>query len=239
VKNASPPGKILVLDVGGSNVKFRVTGQTERSSIPSGPDYTPERLLTDLAAATSGWDYDAVTVGFPAPVIGGRLPFEPQNLGTGWVDFRFDKALGKPVKLINDAAMQAVGAYTGGRTLFLSLGTGLGAALIDDYHVMGLELCHLRWSGRESLEDRLGKPGRARIGRKSWEKSVHTTVAMMRASFLPDTIVLGGGRAKKLTLPPEGIVLGDNSLALDGGERLWSEQRFRISGALPPAEQTD
>ena len=220
--------KVLVLDIGGSNVKLRVTGQPKRSRIPTGPGYTPELLVADLGTATRGWDFDAVSVGFPAPVIKGRIPFEPQNLGSGWVDFRFDEALGKPVKLINDAAMQAIGCYEGDRMLFLSLGTGLGAALIADYHVIALELCDLRWSKNQTLEEQLGKAALKQLGPVSWEEDVQSTITMLREAFLPDSIVIGGSGAKLLKSLPEDVRRGHNKRAIEGGELLWTDQRLRL-----------
>lgn len=220
--------KVLVLDIGGSNVKMRVTGQQERTKFPSGPDYSPKQLVSDLSVHAKGWNFDAVTVGFPGPILAGTIPVEPKNLGTGWVGFDFEKALGKPVKLINDAAMQAVGVYEGGRLLFLSLGTGLGAALIVDYHVIPLELCRLRWSKNSSLEDRLGKESMNRQGPDAWERSVHQAVGMLRAAFIPDSIVIGGGGAKHLAGLPENTRRGHNNDALAGGELLWTDPRFRL-----------
>lgn len=219
---------VLVLDVGGSNLKLRVTGQPARTKLPTGPQYNPDRLLADLAMATRDWHYDAVTIGFPAPVVDGRLPFEPQNLGTGWVGFPFQEALGKPVKLLNDAAMQAVGCYAGGRLLFLSLGTGLGSALIADHHIVGLELCQLRWTKRTNIEHQLGKAALRRLGRPRWEKIVHTVVEMLRKAFVPDDLVLGGGGAKHLKHLPAHARRGGNEHALDGGELVWTDPRFRI-----------
>jgi hypothetical protein len=222
--------KVLVLDIGGSNVKLRVTGQEAIAKIPTGPNYTPQQLVADLPAVIAGWEFDAVTVGFPAPIVAGKIPFEPQNLGTGWVDFRFSEALGKPVRLINDAAMQAVGCYDGGRMLFLSLGTGLGSALIVDYHIIGLELCQLRWSRQQTIEGRLGKPALKRLGKARWIKCVGDTVNMLRAAFVPDSIKVGGGSAKHLKRLPDGVHLVPNSIALTGGELLWTDPRFWMEG---------
>lgn len=220
--------KVLVLDVGGSNLKFRITGDWERSKIRTGPTYTPEEMMDDLADEIDGEDFDAVTVGFPSPVVEGRIGSEPQNLGPGWMDFRFEKAFGGPVKLINDAAMQAVGCYEGGRMLFLSLGTGLGSAMIVDYHVVPLELCELRWSERKTLEDQVGKEALFALGRDAWEEGVQATVAMLADAFVPDSIVVGGGAAKLLRYLPPGVRRGHNDRALDGGELLWTDNRFRI-----------
>lgn len=219
--------KVLVLDIGGSNVKLRVTGQAAVTKFPTGPRYTPERLLADLTAVTGDWDHDVVSVGFPAPVVAGGIPREPQNLGCGWVGFRFEEALGRPVKLINDAAMQAVGCYQGGTMLFMSLGTGLGSALIADYQVLALELCELRWSRQATLEDQLGKAAVKRLGRARWETSVHAAAAMLRDAFVVDEVVIGGGGAKHLKHLPAWARRAHNRDALTGGEVLWTEARFR------------
>jgi predicted NBD/HSP70 family sugar kinase len=219
---------ILVLDIGGSNVKLRISGENGRTKIPTGPDYTPKQLMKDVAAATKGKKFDAVSIGVPSPVVAGKITEEPQNLGPGWADFRFKKAFGKPVKLVNDAAMQAVGAYEGGRMLFLSLGTGLGSALVADHHVIALELCELRWSAKETIEDRVNKTALLSLDREQWEKNVHSVVKMLRKALLPDSIAIGGGGAKFLSRPPKACRLGNNSWALAGGERLWSDRKFRI-----------
>lgn len=220
--------KVLVLDIGGTNLKFRVSDQLRKSKVPTGPDFTPEQMMRELDGKTGGWDYDAVTVGFPAPVVDGRIGNEPKNLGTGWMDFSFAEAFGRPVKLINDAAMQALGCYEGGRMLFLSLGTGLGSAMIVDHHVIPLELCGLRWSKNKTLEDRLGKAALIALGREAWQKGVLASVAMLRDAFVPDSIVIGGGAVKFLDELPADVSLGHNNRALDGGEILWHDDRFRI-----------
>lgn len=220
--------KVLVLDIGGSNVKMRMTGQDDRTKFSSGAEFSPKDLLAGLEAHAGGWDFDAVTVGFPAPVIGGRLPREPKNLGSGWVDFVFEAELGKPVKLINDAAMQAVGCYEGGRMLFMSLGTGLGTALISDYHVIALELCELRWSKSATIESQLAKAEKKRVGRATWEENFHAVADMLRKSLLPDSIVVGGGEAKHLKELPADARRVDNNMALEGGEALWFEPRFQV-----------
>lgn len=220
--------KVLVLDIGGSNVKMRVTGQEERTKWSSGAEFSPKNLVSGLKKHAKGWDYDAVTVGFPAPIIGGKIPREPKNLGTGWVDFDFEKGLGMPVKLINDAAMQAVGCYEGGRMLFMSLGTGLGTALISDYHVIALELCELRWSKNATIESQVGKAEKKRVGRVQWEENFHTIAEMLRKSLLPDEIVIGGGEAKHLKKLPKKARRVDNNMALEGGEAVWFEPKYRL-----------
>jgi len=225
---SSPDRRVLVLDVGGSNVKLRLSGESGRLKIRTGRGYTPDRLVADLREQTSGWHYDAATIGFPAPVIEGRIPYEPNNLGPGWVDYRFEDALGCPVRLVNDAAMQAVGCYEGGRMLFLSLGTGLGSALIIDHQVVGLELCELRWDRKESLDQRLGKAGLRCMGRSRWERCVLEALAMLRRAFLPDSIVVGGGSVKHLRHLPDWVRRASNQDALAGGELLWTDPRFVV-----------
>jgi len=220
--------KVLILDIGGSNVKMRVTGQEERTKWASGADFSPKDLVSGLKKHAEGWDYDAVTVGFPAPIIGGKIPREPKNLGTGWVDFDFEEGLGKPVKLINDAAMQAVGCYEGGRMLFMSLGTGLGTALISDYHVISLELCELRWSKNATIESQVTKAEKKRVGRAQWEVNFHIIAEMLRKSLLPDTIVIGGGEAKHLKTVPKKSRRVDNNMALEGGEAVWFEPKYKL-----------
>ena len=220
--------KVLVLDIGGSNVKMRMTGQEDRTKFASGPEFGPGDLMAGLEKFATGWEFDAVTVGFPAPVIGGRIPWEPKNLGGGWTGFDFEREFGKPVRLVNDAAMQAVGCYEGGRMLFLSLGTGLGTALVSDHHVIALELCELRWTKSASIESQLAKAERKRVGRAQWEQSLHDVVGMLRKSLLPDSIVIGGGEARRLERLPEGARRVNNDMALEGGEALWLDPRFRV-----------
>ena len=219
---------ILVLDIGGTNVKARCTGQDVVTRFRTGPGYGPRELVRDLAGAAADWDYEGVTIGFPAPVVGGRLPCEPQNLGPGWVGFDFAAALGRPVRLINDAAMQAIGCYRGGRMLFLSIGTGLGSALIVDHQVIGLELCELRWARQVTLEERLRKAACKEMGRPRWERSLHEAADLLRRAFLPDEIAIGGGGAKHIKRLPEGCRRTSNAEALAGGELLWNEPKFRV-----------
>ena len=219
---------VLVLDIGGTNVKARCGGQGQVTRFRTGPAYGPRDLVRDLEAASGAWDYGAVTIGFPAPVVEGRLPTEPQNLGPGWVGFDFAAALGRPVRLINDAAMQAVGCYRGGRLLFLSIGTGLGSALVVDHQVIGLELCELRWAREVTLEERLRKAACKERGRSRWERSLHEAVELLRRAFLPDDIVIGGGGAKQVKRLPDGCRRGSNLDAMEGGEILWRDPRFRI-----------
>ena len=212
---------VLVIDVGGNNVKVRASGAASVRKIRSGPQLTPQRMVTAVLAETADWDYEVVTIGFPAPVVRGRLSLEPVNLGTGWVGFDFAAALGKPVKLINDAALQALGSYDGGRMVFLGLGTGLGTALVVDGVVVDLEFGHLPYKRERSFEQYLGTAGLKRMGAKKWERCVHDVTARFKAAFVADSVVLGGGNAKKLKVLPPDARLGANRNAFVGGFRLW------------------
>jgi polyphosphate glucokinase len=217
--------RILVIDVGGTNVKLLVNGQREPRKIPSGPTMTPATMVARVKKATADWGYDAISIGFPAPVIHGRPLHEPHNLGRGWVRFDLAKAFGRPVKMINDAAMQALGSYRGGRMLFLGLGTGLGSAMVVDGVVEPMELAHLPYKKGLTFEDYLGLRGLEGLGRKRWERHVAAVTEQLTEALEPDYVVLGGGNAKKLkTLPPK-AVLGDNRNAFKGGFRLWRRAR--------------
>ena len=222
--------KILVIDIGGTHVKLMCSGRgEEQRKFSSGSKMTPQKMAEQVCATAADWDFDAISIGFPGPVIHGRPAVEPQNLAPGWVDFDFNKAFNKRLKMINDAAMQALGSYEGGRMLFLGLGTGLGSTLILDDVVVPLELGELRYSRTETLEDRLGKAGRKKFGQQKWERTVHETVAFLKESFLTDYIVLGGGNAGNLRALPEGARRGDNRNAFTGGLRLWGEYFGRMS----------
>jgi predicted NBD/HSP70 family sugar kinase len=213
--------KILVIDVGGTNVKVLATGQTEPRRIASGPDMTAAMMVDAVKQATADWEYDAVSIGYPGFVVRGRLVNEPRNLGEGWVGFDFAKAFGRPVKLINDAAMQALGSYEGGRMLFLGLGTGLGSALIIDGVLEPMELAHLPYRKGRTYEDYLGLRGLRRLGKKKWRRYVADVVARLKTALEADYIVLGGGNVKKLKELPPGTRMGDNANAFKGGFRLW------------------
>jgi polyphosphate glucokinase len=215
--------KVLVIDVGGTNVKVLATGQTEVRKIPSGSKMTAEQMVKDVQEATKDWDYDAVSIGYPGPVSQGKPLLEPRNLGPGWVDFDFAAAFKKPVRVVNDAAMQALGSYEGGRMLFLGLGTGLGTAMIVNKVVVPLELAHLPYRKRRTFEDYVGIRGLDRLGKKKWERFVHDVVARLKAALIADYVVIGGGNVKKLEQIPEGARVGDNSNAILGGYRLWED----------------
>jgi polyphosphate glucokinase len=228
--------KILVIDVGGTNVKVLATGQTERRKFPSGPMFTPEQLVAGVLKAASGWEYDLISIGFPAPVLRGRPISEPVNLGRGWVGFNFEAAFKRPVKLINDAAMQALGSYEGGKMLFLGLGTGLGSAMVVDGVVEPAELGHLPYRKR-TYEGYLGLRGLKRLGHKKWERFVNDVVARLRSALEPDYIVLGGGNVKELSKLPPGTRAGNNTNAFLGGFRLWGDSTQPSTLPMPRPDQ--
>ncbi len=217
--------KILVLDVGGTHVKVLATGQKHRVEFPSGRKMTPAKMVAAVKEATAGWKYDAVSIGCPGPVVHGHLLVEPANLGRGWVGFDFQKAFGKPVKLINDAAMQALGSYEGGRMLFLGLGTGLGSALIVDNVLEPMELAHLPYKKGRTYEDYVGLRGLKRQGKKKWRRQVKKVAEQLKTAVQADYVVLGGGNAKLLKELPPDLRLGENSNAFKGGYRLWEKPK--------------
>ena len=224
--------KVLVLDIGGNNVKMQVSGSEEVRKFPSGPTLTPEELVAGVRQAVEDLAFEAITVGYPGPVLRGKPVAEPRNLGTGWLGFDFEAAFGRPVKVINDAAMQALGSYEGGRMLFLGLGTGLGSTMIADGHIEPMELGHLPYK-RATFEDYVGRSGLERLGKKKWRRHVERVVERLTAALLPDYVVLGGGNVKKLkTLPPL-CRPGDNANAFAGGYRLWDESGGHVPD--PPA----
>ena len=217
--------KVLVVDVGGNNVKLLATGHREVRKVPSGPRFTPARMVAAVRNATADWGYGAVAIGFPAPVRDGRIVKEPVNLGRGWVRFDFRRAFGRPVRIINDAVMQALGSYRGGRLLFLGLGTGLGAALVLDGVTQPLEIAHLPYRDGWTYEELLGKDALDEVGKKRWRRFVFEIVPRLMAAFQVDEVVLGGGNSKLLTTLPKGCRLGDNKNAFAGGFRLWSDAK--------------
>ncbi|WP_200975853.1 ROK family protein [Echinicola sp. 20G] len=214
--------KILVIDIGGSNIKILATGQEERIKIPSGSDFSPEEMIPQVKAQASNWDYDRVTMGFPGIVKNNKILTEPINLGDGWEKYDFEAAFGCPVKIINDAAMQALGSYEGKKMLFMGLGTGLGTAMIVNNTIIPMEAAHLPYK-KATFEAYLGKPYFYSKGMKRWEGQVHRAVKHFFRAFQPDEIVLGGGNSKHLAEIPEGCRLGNNKHAFKGGFRLWEE----------------
>lgn len=214
--------KILTIDIGGTNIKVKVNNDVERRKIPSGNYMTPEMMVSLVIEATSDWEYEVISIGFPGVIKKGKIVVEPKNLGDGWLGYDFEKAFGKPVKLINDAAMQALGSYQGDTMLFLGLGTGLGSALVAEGTVVPMELAHLSYR-KGTFEDYLGLRGLERLGLEKWQQHVLIVVGRFKNAFLPDDIVLGGGKSKLLTTIPEGCRLGTNHNAYLGGFRLWDE----------------
>ena len=211
---------VLAVDVGGSHVKAVLNGIDERRRFVSGHKMTAQQMVEGVLEQTADWDYVGVSVGVPGPVIDGKVAREPVNLGPGWVGFEFEKAFGKPTKVVNDAAMQALGSYDGGRMLFLGLGTGLGTTLIIDGVVAPMELGHLPYR-KATFEDYVGEAGRERDGHKRWQKHVVETIEHLSAVVLPDYVVLGGGNARELDELPPNCRLGQNEDAFLGGFRLW------------------
>ncbi|MGB0034471.1 MAG: ROK family protein [Candidatus Acidiferrales bacterium] len=215
--------KVLVIDVGGTNVKMLATGQKEPRKIPSGPTMTARKMVSVVKNATKDWKYNCVSLGYPGPIINGHPLREPHNLGGGWMGFNFHKAFGCPVKIINDAAMQALGSYKGGRMLFLGLGTGLGSAMIANGMLEPMELAHLGYKNGKTYEDYLGLRGLERLGKKKWRKHVAKITACLMGALEADYVVLGGGNIKKLKEAPPGTRLGNNENAFLGGFRLWEK----------------
>lgn len=214
--------KVLVIDVGGTHVKVLATGQTERREIPSGRKMTAAEMVRQVKQLVKGWQYDVVSIGYPGPVLHGHPVCEPFNLGRGWMGFDFRKALGCPVKLINDAAMQALGSYEGGRMLFLGLGTGLGSAMIVDGIVEPMELAHLAYKKGKTYEEWLGERALEHVGKKKWRRRVAEIVQALSAALEVEYVVLGGGNARFLKELSPNARLGDNNNAFLGGFRLWN-----------------
>ena len=216
--------KILAIDIGGTNVKVKSSESEEARRFPSGKELSAKQMVDGVVELTKDWSYEAITVGFPGPIVKERIAKEPANLGKGWVNYDFEHAFGKPTKLINDAAMQALGSYEGGRMLFLGLGTGLGNALIIDGVIAPMELGHLPYKKKRTFEDYVGIRGLERLGKQRWQKAVYDVVSRLKAALIADYVVLGGGNAKKLKTLPEGCRLGHNENAFLGGFRLWKDQ---------------
>src|SRR5271170_7977971 len=222
---AAKSPKVLVIDVGGTNIKLLATGQAQPLKFPSGPTLTPSGMVRVVQKAVDGWQFDCITLGYPGPIINGHPLREPHNLGAGWVGFNFTKAFGCPVKIINDAAMQALGSYKGGRMLFLGLGTGLGSAMIVDGTLQPMELAHLGYKNGKSYEDYLGLRGLERFGKKKWRKHVGKITEKLKAALDADYVVLGGGNNKLLKKLPPGARLGSNENAFLGGFRMWEKNQ--------------
>jgi polyphosphate glucokinase len=223
---------ILVIDVGGTHIKVRATGRRTVVKIPSGPKMTPKTMVRLVRESTDGWAFSCVSIGYPGAVTRGKPVIEPKNLGRGWVGFNFSRAFGCPVKVVNDAAMQALGSYRGGRMLFLGLGTGLGSALIVDGVLEPMELAHLPYRKGRTYEQYLGNAGLRRCGLKKWRNHVFEVTRLFKAALEADYVVLGGGNAKRLQKLPAGVRLGSNTRAFAGGLRLWKPASHRADRPL-------
>jgi len=214
--------KILVIDVGGSNVKMMISAEEKRRKFPSGPKLGPAEAVAQIKEVTRDWSFDAVAIGFPSPVRDGKIMTDPKHLGKNWVGFDFAKALGKPVRVINDASLQALGSYSGERRmLFLGLGTGLGSALVWKNHVLPLELGDLPYQNDFIIEDWLGNDGLDSLGKKEWQRETMHALEHLKSAFIADHVVLGGGNAKLIEKLPDGFEFGHNRNAYPGGVRLW------------------
>src|SRR5215468_1282234 len=213
---------VMAIDIGGTHVKILATGQKERREFESGPKLTPQLMVAGVKKLAKDWKYDVVSMGYPGPVLRNRPLAEPHNLAKGWVGFKFETAFKHPVKVINDAAMQALGSYKGGKMLFLGLGTGLGSTMICDGIVEPMELGHLPYK-KGTYEDYVGERSLEERGKKKWRRQVQDVVERLVAALEPDDVVLGGGNVKKLKELPDGCRVGDNANAFIGGFRLWEE----------------
>jgi predicted NBD/HSP70 family sugar kinase len=214
----------LVVDIGGTHIKTLLTGQRTPVKIPSGPKMTPRKMIAAVKKAAAKWNYDRISIGYPGAVLHGKPVSDPHNLGAGWVGCNFEKAFGCPVKLINDASMQAIGSYKSGRMLFIGLGTGLGSALIVDHVLQPLELAHLPYKNGRTYEDYIGLRGLKRLGKKKWRSHVAYVVAKLKNALEADYVVIGGGNAKLLNDVPQWARLGNNEHAFRGGARLWESR---------------
>ena len=222
-KSKSSKRRVLVLDVGGTHVKFELSGQRERREFESGPRMSAKRMVSEVKRLTKDWDYDVISIGYPGLVVRGRVVADPHNLAPGWTGFDFQKAFGRPVKLVNDAVMQAIGSYKGGRMLFLGLGTGLGSAMIIDGMVEPMELAHLPYREGKTFEQYAGAGGLQRLGKQKWRKHVLDIIDRLTAALEPEYVVLGGGNADKVGKLPRDVRPGGNDNAIQGGYKLWRQ----------------
>ena len=214
---------ILAIDVGGTHVKVLSTGHRKPIEIPSGPKMTARQMVKKVRQETTGWRYSVVSIGYPGPVTNEATLAEPHNLAPGWIDFDYRKAFGQPIRFLNDAAMQALGGYKGGRMLFLGTGTGLGSALIFEGTVVPLELAHLPYKKGLTYEDYTGQAGLERRGKKRWRKSVLDVIERLKAAFICDYVLLGGGNAKRMRDLPPHVLVGANGNAIQGGIDIWKQ----------------
>jgi polyphosphate glucokinase len=219
---------VLSIDIGGSHLKLCTSAAPEKRAVVSGPTMTASPMIGHVHELARGLAYDVVSMGYPGPVVHGRPLAEPANLGGGWVGFNFGSAFGKPVKIVNDAMMQAVGSYRGGRMLFLGLGTGLGAAMIADEVALPMELAHLPYKKGRTYEDYVGAASLEHRGKRRWRKAVFDVVERLKAALEPDEVVIGGGNVEHLETLPDGCRRGDNELAFAGGFRLWTDKALKL-----------
>lgn len=234
VRQATKPASrrtVLAIDIGGTHVKVMTDRDRIKREFESGPTLSATEMVRQVKALTRDWSYDVISIGYPGPVVHDRPLSEPHNLGRGWAGFDFHGAFGKPVKVVNDALMQAIGSYQGGRMLFLGLGTGLGSAMIVDGVFEPMELGHLPYRKDATFEDYVGAAGLERRGRKKWRKSVDDVIARLSAALEPDYIVLGGGNADKIDNPPPKVRFGDNANAFEGGFRMWKKASRKLRSA--------
>ena len=230
--------RILAVDLGGTHVKILLHGASAERVAPTGPKMTPAKLVRTVRTLARGWRYDVISLGFPGVVLHGRPVMEPHNLGRGWVGFQYSRAFGCPVRIVNDATMQAIGSYEGGRMLFLGLGTGLGSTLIVDGVVESTELAHLPYKKGRTYEDYVGERGLKRLGQKKWRRAVADVCERFGTAFEIDYIVLGGGNARRLKKLPMNVRLGSNANAFTGGFRIWLDAHWTASTATSQHEPT-
>ena len=230
---------ILAVDVGGSHVKVLATGQTQPRRIVSGPQMGAAAMVQGVKAITDDWTFDVVSLGYPGQVVHNLPAHEPANLGRGWTGFDYPAAFARPVRIINDAAMQALGSYEGGRMLFIGVGTGLGSAMIVDGQLEPMELGHLQYKKKLTYEDYVGERGLLRLGKKAWRREVYAVIDAFRAALQPDYIVLGGGNAKLIKVLPPDVRMGNNANAFIGGFRLWDDVTTAEAGPHAAAPYPD
>jgi polyphosphate glucokinase len=221
---------ILAIDVGGSRVKFMTDTEQTKRAFASGPDLSAKAMVRQVKALTKDWSYDVISIGYPGPVANNRPLAKPHNLGLGWAGFNFEKAFARPTKVVNDALMQAIGSYQGGRMLFLGLGTGLGSAMIVDGILEPMELAHLPYRNGKTFEQCVGAAALKRVGKKKWQRAVADVLAHLLVALAPDYVVLGGGNADKIENLPRKVRPGDNADAFNGGFRLWKKGSFKPPG---------
>lgn len=219
---------VLAIDLGGSHVKMLLSSGSDRRAAVSGVTMSAQKMVETVKELTADWQYDVIGMGYPGPVKDNRPAIEPHNLGPGWKDFDFSAAFGKPVRLVNDAVMQAIGSYKNGNMLFLGLGTGLGSAMIVNHVCLPMELAHLPYKKDETFEDFVGERGLEKYGKKKWRKSVEKVVGKLQAALLPHEVVIGGGNVDKLETLPNGCRAGDNENAFLGGFRLWKDKSLKF-----------